>query len=196
MLFAVDPGLWVSGLAMFATFGQDGRYTLAGVSIVEIDKCQRRHAPRTMALALSRSSQRLCVENGVAGDAFRTSLWVVEHPVKRGTRRSTHADVQILQEASDAIALSTVARSELRERVAPEVWKGQVPKEVHHGRILDRLSLAELECVKPYRGGFGKRGVVGDHPNLKEAMDAIGIGLWRCGRLQGTKRPGRLGGAS
>ncbi|UCC71347.1 MAG: hypothetical protein JSV86_13245 [Gemmatimonadota bacterium] len=133
---------------------------------------------------------------GVSGDAFRTSVWVVEHPVKRGTRRSTHADVQILQEASDAIALSTVNRASLREKVAPEAWKGQVPKKVHHGRILDRLSLSELECVKPYRGGFGKRGVVGDHPNLKEVMDAVGIGLWRCGRLQGTKRPGRVGGAS
>tara|TARA_R110002110_G_scaffold40773_6_gene130129 strand:- start:1714 stop:2298 length:585 start_codon:yes stop_codon:yes gene_type:complete len=192
VFFTVDPGLWVSGLAMFAR--SEGAWVLSGARIVAPARSLRHNAPRTMALALARAAQRLS-GNHEADSAFadapdvsaaRTALWVVEHPVLRGTRRSTHADVRLLQEVSDHLA----GLSGVREKVTPEAWKGQVPKAAHHGRILERLALGELKHLAPFRAR--PRSTQKNHPNLKEALDAVGVGLWRCGRMQGTKRPGAL----
>lgn len=50
----------------------------------------------------------------------------------------------------------------------PSEWKGQVPKDVHHERILKRLSHEEQKLW----------------PKNKNARDAIGLGLWKLGRLK------------
>lgn len=185
-VFAVDVGLWVSGLAMFSPASGSSYHHLSDVVIVEPPRSQRHIAPRAMALALARAAQRMSLDGGLPGEAYRTSVWAVEHPVTRSTLRSTHADVALLQEVSDQIAAAVVSKQHFREKVKPEAWKGQVPKNVHQGRILERLSLGELELLRRYRGQKS------DHPNLKEALDAIGVGLWRTGRLRGTRSPGRL----
>ncbi len=57
------------------------------------------------------------------------------------------------------------------ERVFPAAWKGQVPKKVMTARILKSLSPGEL--VRIERVGAK------DHNTL----DAVGIGLWKLGRL-------------
>jgi hypothetical protein len=54
------------------------------------------------------------------------------------------------------------------ELVRPSEWKGNVPKRIHHERILARLTGVERVLTE---------GVSGD------ALDAIGIGLWKLGRL-------------
>ncbi len=57
--------------------------------------------------------------------------------------------------------------------VRPAAWKGQVPKEVMVCRVVDRLSEDEHARVRlPTRRGLAH--------NL---WDAVGIGLWKVGRL-------------
>lgn len=58
-----------------------------------------------------------------------------------------------------------------RERVFPAQWKGQVPKKIMTARILSKLSKVERDCIV--------------HAGAKDhnIIDAIGIGLWKLGRL-------------
>ncbi len=58
-----------------------------------------------------------------------------------------------------------------RSRVFPAQWKGQVPKKIMTARILSKLS--EIELGRIERVGAK------DHNTL----DAVGIGLWKLGRL-------------
>jgi len=53
------------------------------------------------------------------------------------------------------------------ELVLPRIWKGQVPKKIHQERILSKLTNTELALLKPFNKG-----------QLKDIIDAIGIGLW------------------
>ena len=57
------------------------------------------------------------------------------------------------------------------ERVFPARWKGQVPKKIMTARILSKLSPLELSKIQ--------RVGAKDH----NTIDAIGIGLWKLGRL-------------
>jgi hypothetical protein len=59
-----------------------------------------------------------------------------------------------------------------REYVSPSEWKGQVPKTVHHPRILTRLTDEERAVIPE-----GKTA-------RKHILDAVGIGLWRLGRMK------------
>lgn len=56
--------------------------------------------------------------------------------------------------------------------VKPATWKGQVPKEIHHGRILRKLALRE-------------QGVMPSLPKTKahNMLDAVGLGMWALGRM-------------
>lgn len=66
------------------------------------------------------------------------------------------------------------ARCEV-ELVWPRTWKGNVKKEIMTERILSRLTPDELALV-PLR----PRARTPDH----NAVDAIGLGLWKLGRLR------------
>jgi len=60
------------------------------------------------------------------------------------------------------------------EYVYPRTWKGTVPKDIHNERVLQKLSSAELSVLqkKPRATKF-------DH----NMVDAVGIGLWKLGRM-------------
>jgi len=62
-------------------------------------------------------------------------------------------------------------------RVKPVEWKGSVPGDVMTDRILNRLRPEELARV-PLR----PRAKTPDH----NCVDAIGLGLWKLGRMHGT----------
>lgn len=62
------------------------------------------------------------------------------------------------------------------ERVKPVEWKGSVDADVMTARILKRLTLEELKLV-PVR----PRAADYEH----NAVDAIGLGLWKLGRMHG-----------
>ena len=59
------------------------------------------------------------------------------------------------------------------EVIRPHDWKGSVPKEVMLGRIQKRLTSVEMQHVLNV-----------DPPSLRHnAIDAVGIALWKAGRL-------------
>lgn len=58
--------------------------------------------------------------------------------------------------------------------VKPAYWKGQVPKPVHHARILRTLNERERAYVEGIKLPASK---------MHNVMDAIGLGLWKLGRL-------------
>lgn len=60
------------------------------------------------------------------------------------------------------------------ETVLPRQWKGTIKKEVMLRRILSRLTDEEIAMLKALKLPKSKE---------KECIDAIGIGLWKLGRL-------------
>jgi hypothetical protein len=60
------------------------------------------------------------------------------------------------------------------ELVTPSAWKGQVPKQIHHKRIVAALDADELRRVEALRCAASK---------VHNAIDAVGLGLWRLARL-------------
>jgi hypothetical protein len=60
------------------------------------------------------------------------------------------------------------------ETVLPRQWKGTIKKEVMLRRILSKLTDEELAMLKSLKLPKSKE---------KECIDAIGIGLWKLGRL-------------
>lgn len=95
---------------------------------------------------------------------------VIERAVvyKTGTVRARTSDIEDLLIATGRI----IERYGSHTLVRPAEWKGQVPKKIHHARILEKLTLAEKELLKSLTKGA-----------LKHIMDAIGIGLRFLGRM-------------
>jgi hypothetical protein len=60
------------------------------------------------------------------------------------------------------------------ETVKPRQWKGTIKKEVMLRRILSKLTDEELAMLKALKLPKSKE---------KEVIDAVGIGLWKLGRL-------------
>lgn len=62
----------------------------------------------------------------------------------------------------------------------PKVWKGQVPKKIHHERLLTQINADEraiLDAAKKEAGA-----------GFHNAMDAVGIGLWYLQTNMGRKK--------
>lgn len=66
------------------------------------------------------------------------------------------------------------------EWVAPNEWKGTIPKDLHHKRVQAALTPAELKIITEAEKGIAPK----ERHNM---WDAIGLGLWR------TQRTGRAG---
>lgn len=61
--------------------------------------------------------------------------------------------------------------------VWPHQWKGSVPKDIHNERILKTLKSGEL-LILPRRSKRAK------FPYDRNMIDAVGIGLWKLGRMR------------
>jgi hypothetical protein len=61
--------------------------------------------------------------------------------------------------------------------VWPNTWKGSVPKDVHNDRVLKMLKSSEL-LILPRRSKRAK------FPFDRNMLDAVGIGLWKLGRMR------------
>lgn len=68
------------------------------------------------------------------------------------------------------------------EKVEPRTWKGTVDKKVMLARIWDKLSYDERECVRLTAKQVSSGIQSGKGPGA-DVLDAIGIGLWKLGRL-------------
>jgi hypothetical protein len=60
--------------------------------------------------------------------------------------------------------------------VPPHVWKGNVPKEIHHMRVRKALNERELAILIELEKRYGKK--------AHNVRDAIGLGLFQTGRLR------------
>ena len=61
------------------------------------------------------------------------------------------------------------------ELVFPRTWKGSVPKPIHNKRVLAALTPGELALLP-------RRPRAKDHDH--NCVDAVGLGLWKLGRLR------------
>lgn len=107
--------------------------------------------------------------------AIRMDLVIIEKPQWRPKEKKI--------DINDLISLAVMV-GELKERysvfsrvelVLPTTWKGSVPKRVMCDRVLSRMMINEREKL-PRR----PRAKDYDH----NMLDAVGIGLWKLGRLR------------
>jgi hypothetical protein len=115
---------------------------------------------------------------------YETPHWVCNKGCQRGEAvaiempRIYPGSGQQKGDLNDLLNLATVVGQVERacrfgslERIYPSQWKGQVPKKIMTARILSKLTPVELSRI--VRVGAK------DH----NTIDAIGIGLWKAGRL-------------
>ncbi len=88
---------------------------------------------------------------------------------RQGLQKGDPADLIELAGVDGALAaLITAGKT---TGYLPQRWKGQVPKEIHHKRILAKLSETEKAAIEPTPASL-----------LHNVYDAIGIGLFHLGR--------------
>lgn len=105
---------------------------------------------------------------------------VIEHMQYR-PQDSTPQDLIDVQ-AVGCTVIGSIARHVLF--LKPTSWKGTIPKRVHHKRIVGQLDEQEIRVL----GDLYDRVLNGKtRGNDKEALDAIGLGLFHLGR---TNRSG------
>lgn len=153
-LVAIDPGKWVSGVCILGRSSGTWRV----LSSSEPANATRWGAPLGMAVAIV-GRVRLVL------GSHRPDVvsWVAEWPQSYRDRSVVEADLEILRSVVRCVGTET--RCPVRH-VAPRAWKGNVPKEVHHERILRFLDRDERERIE----------------DGKESLDALGLGLWAVGR--------------
>lgn len=105
--------------------------------------------------------------------ALGADYWVVEVPHIRGDRTATVSGVEALERTVEALKTARRPRKSRWTEVRPSAWKGNVPKRVHHARVL------EVVCAI----SSGVRGAVDpDSPYYNHNLsDAAALGLWALG---------------
>ena len=150
---AIDPGKHVCGYAVWEQhpeFGPAFHLTDAGIFVV------------------GRSEYPIDPESPVA-------LVYLEQMETRGGKLGNAAD--LLAVSTGGAFLAGMFRPERLIPFTPTQWKGQVPKDVHHPRILHALATldpkgsAHLDDTLPT--------IPAKH--RKEVLDAVGIGLYGLG---------------
>lgn len=137
-LAAIDPGKHFCGVALF----REGILEWAG------------NLPSATVGAWVRDTL-------ANGDAV-----IVETPQNYGNFAVAHADLATLREVLRR-ALSARKKGVRVRKVLPHAWKGNVPKTVHHNRVLLELTPVERRVTSGL-----------DH----NAMDAVALGLFGLGR--------------
>lgn len=124
------------------------------------------------ALLRDRELQAIRYETGgprVRPPMPREALVVVERQFVVPGSRVPPADIIELSWAAGECSM----HFDRCEKVSVNRWKGQTPKRVCHGWVMDELSDAEKYVLV----GLSKTQWV-------EVLDAVGIALWRVGRLK------------
>lgn len=104
-------------------------------------------------------------------------VWVVERPQRYHRRTATHRNLVGLEHVCKHIVHAASTRDHWSAfEVRPRVWKGQVPKHIHHARVLAAMGPRERHhwgsIVRPHSAGY-------DH----DIADAIALGYWAVGLL-------------
>jgi len=110
---------------------------------------------------------------GLGGHAIPPGLVVIERPVYRpGARVDPNDLVTLAIRVGEDKAAAERAGCTV-ELVEPHMWKGSVPKAIHHRRLLAALTSDERAVFDSAPGTKTQKG---------NTLDAVGIGLWRLGR--------------
>ena len=163
-LIAVDPGIKGCGLAIFG----------AG----ELQYCGYERSTSTSQDPVTRCADMaaqvaLCVRRRIAD--LPGGKLILEFPQVYPGGRGRGDPNDLLFLAGVTCAISALLPTLSTRSVRPRAWKGQVPKAIHHTRIVQRLSEAEHARMDAWLDL-----VPG---NLRHnALDAIGLGLWALNR--------------
>lgn len=169
-VLAVDPGVRYAAAALFV----DGRLVRAALlpgGDRPAGDLDRGPATTRHAAAVGRA-----VAAWLGPAPAGLEVWV-ELAQAYAHRTATHANVTRLRRtAAEVFRAVKLGRADVtRHEVTPGAWKGQVPKHVHHARVLELLDATE------------RRRAAGHDHNV---LDAIALGLFALGRTgRGGTRP-------
>ena len=163
MILGIDPGLKGNGLGLILTHGQRvGK--LVAVTFVKGHAGRDASVWAGLALRTVEEIQKLC----------EPSMVVIEQPQiytrSNVKRKARHEDILQVAGVVGALAGAIRLRWEGVEILSPlpREWKGQVPKTVHHHRLLnDDLDEQELALLEP---------ILSKH--LPDALDGVGLARW------------------
>lgn len=160
VLLAVDPGTRGCGVALF-----DGQRLILADYVYNPSKF-RGDARMSDCLAMAHAALDWVLPT-------RLDEIVIEHMViyhsGRGKRGADPNDLLRLAEIGGAICVLSGAAA---KSYSAKEWKGSLPKEICHRRVLDRLSIDERSRLQ------------GPMSLLHNVLDAVGIGLHHLGRLE------------
>jgi hypothetical protein len=94
---------------------------------------------------------------------------LIEEPTLYRHSKARPADVMALQLKVGELKGRFEAVGCRVELVQPRTWKRQVPKDIHNARTLKALTDAERRLVEGQR---------------HDVIDAVGLGLWKLGRMK------------
>jgi hypothetical protein len=166
MLIAIDPGKAHCGVALF-----DDRGTLIQATCIRAEDPKGSPAERLASLL----EEARCLTGMHPEEIFRHSVRqvVVEEMEYHPNRDTSHPnDLLAVQWMGATLGGVLHNHADGPIPVPARVWKKQVPKKIHHPRILAKLSAVERDAMdskltKKFR---------------TDMLDAIGIGLWKLGR--------------
>lgn len=155
-ILAVDPGVRHLGVALGDI---SGRVEWAALIRSPEQTARGGLAVSAIAWELARALQ------GRTWDAS-----VVEWPTQYegNSAYADRKDISLLSAVAGGVGVIASSRA-LRYELTPEPqgWKGQVPKEIHNRRVMDRLTLADRERI------------VWPAQSLRHnVIDAVGLLLW------------------
>lgn len=167
VIVGIDPGVTSLGWAIALDTPERWRLVEAGAS----------SAPRgttpAEAARIHAAAVRDAARYWADGRGLLVAIEAMEHHASRGG--SVAADLLSLATIGGFVAAAiNPARAPLL--LPPSTWKGGVPKEIHHSRILAALVPSEAAITQKTLAATSAR-------SKKEVLDAIGIALFAAGRI-------------
>ena len=104
------------------------------------------------------------------------AAWLVETPQKYDRFSVAHRDLDRLKATLARIEQFAEDRGDTVKRVYPQQWKGNVPKPVHHRRIVSTLSQEELDLLPDE--------IRADMAYSHDVYDAVALFLYQIGRVK------------
>lgn len=173
MLVAIDPGFGGTGLAAFSDNGQ-----LLAVKLLVPPGTHTDFGSRLRAAA------------EMIPDVKGADV-VIEFPQTYEGRSSKGDTDDLLKLASLIGAYMTAPglRSSRVSFVLPSEWKANVPKDIHHPRILGALNQKELAVLNGARQSVSES-------LFHNVLDAVGLGQWRYQNRNFQSKFGSIAGIS
>lgn len=105
--------------------------------------------------------------------SYSNATLLIERPEKYPYKGKTHKDIDTLLAIVDTLKEMAKDAAWVCRTFTPAQWKGQVPKNVHHARVMRQLTEAEEAAVK-WPADYLRHNV----------LDAIGLGLFGANRCR------------